>query len=231
MLPCNIFCYYALFSWLCRDDCFTLAAISSVAQCLANDTVAFGDPEHFRVIKPTGPPILLSTSGTKDGINAYVDRIMTYHNYPDLVGYERYGNGYTTGDAWYITVASVADELGRGGLHIRFPPRRNPLKKNDKAKLGDVDGLYHPCNFKQWDGYWLWVFPLRANVEFPPGPRENVYKLIYVPKARALEGYFLDYTSDPHSRTTFVIEREVSWRSVWKPCDSFSSDEPEHTDL
>jgi hypothetical protein len=86
MLPCNIFCYYFLFAWLCRDDCFAHAVNSSVLASLSPIAVPFGDPDHNRVLDQRVPPRILSRSGTKDGINAYVDKIMTFHNYPDLIG-------------------------------------------------------------------------------------------------------------------------------------------------
>jgi len=231
MLPCNIFCYYAVLSWLCRDDCFISALEVPSSIDLVPELSILGDPNHNRVIDMRGPAVILSKSGTKDGINAYVDKIMTYHNYPDLIGYQRYGNGYVSGDKSYITLSSITDEFGRGAIYIRFPPRRNPLKKNDKAKLGDLDGLYFSCNYKQWDGYWVWIFPLRSNVEFPPEPREDVYKLIYVPKHRSLDGYYLDYTAAPNTVVTFAVDREVSWVGAWKPCDNFAPDSGEHTDL
>ncbi|QYU59136.1 hypothetical protein [Sclerotinia sclerotiorum deltaflexivirus 3S2] len=168
-----------------------------------------GDDTYRPLIRFTRPAVFEAPQDER-GIHRFVDMMNWMMHYPELIGYERYGNGYVAGDLNPQILLAGTDMYGHGSILIEFPPVKNSIS-------GDIDGLHHPHVKKQVRGYHVELWPLQGNVEFPPEPRQGVSITFFVPTDRSYAGYYLDFDGMPDSDFAFLIERTVSWYGPFIP--------------
>lgn len=95
-----------------------------------------------------------------------------HFGYPDICGYERGGNGFTSGDStpWFLSARTRLD--GKGCVGVRFPPRRSIFDNDPPGSNNDrwpVDGLWHPDNNSSFLGFrvHLWVIGRQVSFDDP----------------------------------------------------------------
>jgi hypothetical protein len=220
-LAANNFCFIPFLFFLCDVPIATTVGDASFLAFPLDQVHASSDPNHHPVIElhvhrrdscPAGGP-------AKD---SWVDDMNFEAYYPELLGYNRRGNGYVSCDATPVFIGSRTNADGLGGLYLQFPARRDPIYRDPKTNLGMLDGLHHPSNSAQWHGYSVRVYPMQNNVEFPPEPRTNVWHHLYVPKSRSGSGLYIDYTGIPDTSHAFTVFRCVLWDGAWEPPALFS---------
>jgi len=162
---------------------------------------------------------------------SFVNTVKYCHNYPDIVCYERPGNGFTSGDETALTFISQTDAAGLGSLHIMFP-RRSDAQNNDADGKPDVNGLFHCYNYKHIFGIQVLVTAFHPSVRFRDGL--NLLYVEDVPKSRWSQDLFVDFSGLPYTDFVFAVVRTIIWESppTCTPCDSGDpTGDPVHDEL
>lgn len=118
--------------------------------------------------------------------------------------YERYGNGWTSGDSAAWTVSSCTDASGLGSVRVLFP------KLIDTENANEVNGVFHPSIYPSLLGAHVTFAAFNSLVRFHPGATINFYAA--VPKERWKQGLFVDFNGPPNSCFQFAFYRTLVWK-------------------
>lgn len=159
-----------------------------------------------------------------------------HFGYPDICGYVRGGNGFTSGDSspWFLSARTRLD--GTGCVGIKFPPRKSIFDNDPPGSRNNrwpVDGLWHPSNETSFLGFkvHLWVIGRQANF-CDPFFAGSYYSTV-VPRSRAGLELFVDFLGEPGQQNYFILRREVLWTADrWDPPPEPPGNEPDpHLEL
>lgn len=154
----------------------------------------------------------------------------------DICGYERGGNGFTSGDStpWFLSARTRLD--GKGCVGVRFPPRRSIFDNDPPGSNNDrwpVDGLWHPDNNSSFLGFrvHLWIVGRQASFDDPLF--SGSYYSTVVPRSRAALELFVDFLGEPGQMNYFILRRDVIWAAGrWDPPPDYPHNEPNsHVEL
>lgn len=146
----------------------------------------------------------------------FLNTVKYCHSYPDIVCYERPGNGWTTGDESALTFQSQTDGSGLGSLQIKFFRRQDSLN-NDANGKPDVNGLFHCYNYKHIFGIQVLVTAFDPSVRFRDGL--NLLYTEAVPKSHWVQDLFIDFSGVLHTNFAFAVARVV----IWEPPPTYDS--------
>jgi len=149
--------------------------------------------------------------------------------YPDIMCYERPGNGYTPGDELFWSTSTCSDQYGLGAVEIRFPDIRDREGLNDHGEP-DRNGLWHPRNDNTFIGISVLLFAGVPSIRFHPGDssfyRENV------PRSRLGQRLYVEFSGPPLGCFDFVFRRDVLWHDTPPPYETVPRpDSPRHDEL
>lgn len=152
----------------------------------------------------------------------FVNHVKYCHNYPDIMCYQRDGNGWTIGDAMAWTVTSCSDSSGLGAVRIMFPYSVD-YQSNDQ-----VNGLFHERNRGQISGCHVALTAFNGFVRFHPGATIDFYA--FVPFERWIGSLYVDFNAPPNNCYAFAFRRSVIWVGSPPPYVPPEND-PHHDEL
>jgi len=134
----------------------------------------------------------------------YVVQARYYRYYPDIMGYERHGNGYTGGDDGLWLILADADASGLGSMTVDFPGRWDGLAI--KGTTTD-NGLLSP--HLQYPIIGITVFITSFSPELRFQPSNHVTYVVDVPCDRWDHALYVDFAANPLKQHWFAVHRRV----------------------
>jgi hypothetical protein len=172
----------------------------------------------FAVRMPIGQTWPINKIGliTRDPYQ-FVNTVKYCHNYPDIMCYERGGNGYTPGDEAFWSIQSCTDFSGLGAVEILFPHRRDSENLDDHGRP-NCNGLCHDLNTNRVLGASVLLFSAEPSVRFHPG-HLSLYAHT-VPYSYWHLGHFVEFSGPPNGCFIFVFRRDIYWSGQPPPYDN-----------
>jgi len=143
-----------------------------------------------------------STGGPVEQLMRFVTTIRYCHNYPDIMCYERPGNGFTGGDEGVWLISSNTDASGLGTVHVQFPPVINSLRFYDDLL---VDGLWYPQTSYTVTGLRVFLTSFSPDVRI--GKEGHLTFIDDVPMQRWGLGVFIPFSGHPNAVHHFALRR------------------------
>lgn len=143
-----------------------------------------------------------------NGVWDYLVSSRYWLHYPDIMGYERHGNGWTPGDAGLWLITSDTDHSGLGSIRIDFPSEYDDLAFAGQDRN---NGLRSPYNNFHPIGITVFITSFSADLRFEPS-LHMVY-IVDVPIEHWSQSIYVGFSASPLATHWFAVYRRVVYHA------------------